>query len=342
LELVGIASPSGEERELADSLHAAFDPLPHLEVLRDGNTLVVRTQLGRPERVVVAGHLDTVPAGGVVGAGIGGGILWGRGAVDMKGGLAAMAHVAARLTRPKRDVTWVFYDNEEVARDLNGLRRVIGAHPDWVAGEFAVLGEPTSGRIEGGCNGSVRVVATLRGKAAHSARAWLGVNAIHGAAPLLDRLASYQPGSVEVDGLEYRESLNAVGISGGIAGNVIPDCCTVTINYRFAPNQTVDDAVTHLTEILPPVELEVVDRAPGARPGLDAKPARVFAEVVARHGLGEPVAKVGWTDVAQFAELGIPAVNCGPGDPGLAHADNEHCPTEQIDTFAQILQEWLT
>jgi succinyl-diaminopimelate desuccinylase len=341
LDLVAIPSPSGQEREIADHLHSALATQPHLRVLRDGDTLVARTELGRAERVILAGHLDTVPAAAGLVPGVHGGALWGRGSVDMKAGVAVMAHLAATLDCPSRDVTWVFYDHEEVARDVNGLRRVIAHHPEWVTGTFAVLGEPTSARLEGGCNGSVRVHATMVGRAAHAARAWLGVNAIHAAAPLLERLARYAPATVQVDGLEFRESLNAVLISGGAATNVIPDRCILTVNYRFAPDKTVDDAVAHLRDVLTGAEVEVVDRAPGARPGLDAAPAREFARVVARHGGGEPTAKVGWTDVAQFAELGIPAVNCGPGDPGLAHTDGEHCPLEQIDTYAGIVREWL-
>jgi succinyl-diaminopimelate desuccinylase len=144
-----------------------------------------------------------------------------------------------------------------------------------------------------------------------------------------------------VDGLTYPESLNATLISGGTAANVIPGECVVTVNYRFAPDRTVDDAAAYLTDFFAPFDVALVDQAPAARPGLDAAPAQEFAEVVARHGGGEPVAKVGWTDVAQFAELGIPAVNCGPGDPGLAHSDHEWCPLAQIDAYAEILREWL-
>jgi succinyl-diaminopimelate desuccinylase len=342
LDLVAIASPSGQERPLADALAAALAKAAHLEVLREGDTVVARTHLGRPERVIVAGHIDTVPPSADLVPALSGGRLWGRGAVDMKAGLAVMSHLAATLKNPSRDVTWVFYDHEEVARDLNGLRRVIAVRPDWIAGTFAVLGEPTATRVEGGCNGSLRAEVVLRGKAAHSARAWLGLNAIHAAAPVLTRLAAYTPGSFEVDGLTYPESMNAVLIEGGSATNVIPDLCKVTVNYRFAPDKSVDDAVAHLTAVLAPFEMAVVDRAPAARPGLDAAPARQFAGIVARHGGGEPVGKVGWTDVAQFAELGIPALNCGPGSPALAHSDNEHCPVDQIDRYAAILKEWLS
>jgi succinyl-diaminopimelate desuccinylase len=253
-----------------------------------------------------------------------------------------MAHLAAAMSRPSRDVTWVFYDHEEVARDLNGLRRVIERHPDWIRGAMAVLGEPTSNRLEGGCNGSLRAEVVIEGKAAHSARAWLGVNAIHAAAPLLTRLASYVPQTFRVDGLTFPESINAVLISGGTATNIIPGSCVVTINYRFAPDKTVDDAVARLSDVLDPFEVRVVDRAPGALPGLDRPPIQEFAGVVARHRGGAPSAKVAWTDVAQFTEIGIPAVNCGPGDPDFAHSDTEHCPVVQIKEYAEILKDWLS
>jgi succinyl-diaminopimelate desuccinylase len=339
-DLVAIPSPSGEETALADALHQALAAAPHLEVLRDGDAIVARTNLHRTERVIIAGHLDTVPIAGLA-PHRSEAAIWGRGAVDMKAGLAVMAHLALALPTPNRDITWVFYDHEEVARDLSGLARVIRHHPDWIEGTFAVLGEPTTARIEAGCNGSLRTEVTLTGKSAHSARAWLGDNAIHAAAPLLTRLADHKSGSVAVDGLDYRESLSATLITGGTAPNVIPDSCRVTINYRFAPDKSVDDAAARLAAFLSPWEGVVVDRAPGARPGLDAAPAREFARVVASCGQGAPTAKVGWTDVAQFAELGIPAVNCGPGDPGLAHSAEEHCPIDQIEAYEAILRAWL-
>jgi succinyl-diaminopimelate desuccinylase len=207
---------------------------------------------------------------------------------------------------------------------------------------MAILGEPTANRLEGGCNGSLRAEVTLTGKAAHSARAWLGVNAIHATAPLLTRLAAHTPETFRVDGMTFPESINAVLISGGKTANVIPDRCVVTVNYRFAPDKSLDDAVARLTDLLAPFAVRVTDRAPGARPGLDAAPAQEFAAVVARHGGGAPTAKVAWTDVAQFAEMGIPAVNCGPGHPSLAHSDAEYCPLDQIETYAAILTEWLS
>ena len=147
----------------------------------------------------------------------------------------------------------------------------------------------------------------------------MGENAIHAAAPILNLLAAYRPREVHVDGLVYREGLNAVGISGGVAGNVVPDRCTVHVNYRFAPDLSGEDAVAHIRGLFSGFEIEVVDLAEGARPGLDAPLAQAFLASVG----GQAKPKYGWTDVARFSALGIPAVNYGPGDPLLAHADDE-------------------
>lgn len=350
-----IPSVSGQERLLADAVERALRLLPHLEVLRDGDAVVARTHLGRAERVVVAGHLDTVPIAGnlptelrpAVGAdlgpgGTGGSELWGRGTVDMKAGVAVQLALAAAVAEPTRDVTWVFYDHEEVDADLNGLGRLVSNHPDWVSGDFAVLCEPTAGAIEGGCNGTLRAEVLVTGKAAHSGRAWLGVNAVHGAAPVLARLAAYDPRTVEVDGLVYREGLNAVAIRGGIAGNIIPDRCVVTVNYRFAPARSLDEAIAHVREVFAGYQVTVTDAAAGARPGLHHPAAARFVEAVAGRTGRPPTAKEGWTDVARFTALGVPAVNFGPGDPTLAHADDERCPVGQIHLCFAGLHAWLT
>ncbi|MBX9246460.1 succinyl-diaminopimelate desuccinylase [Actinotalea ferrariae] len=344
--LCDIPSVSGTEGPLADAVEAALQGRAHLEVLRDGDAVVARTRLGRAERVVIAGHLDTVPIAGNVPSelrpGPDGTELWGRGSVDMKAGVAVQLVLAATLEAPTRDVTWVFYDNEEVDADRNGLGRLVREHPDWVRGDLAVLCEPTAGAIEGGCNGTLRAEVRLTGRAAHSGRAWLGVNAIHGAAPVLARLAAYEPRAVEVDGLVYREGLNAVGIRGGIAGNVIPDECVVTVNYRFAPALTLEGAQDHVREVFDGFEVTFTDGAPGARPGLDHPAAASFAAAVSGLTGRPPAAKEGWTDVARFSALGVPAVNFGPGDPTLAHADDERCPVDQITGCLAGLQAWLT
>lgn len=339
-------SVSGQEAALADAVEAALRRLPHLEVLRDGDAVVARTHLGRAERVIVAGHLDTVPPADnlpsrLVGTGAAA-VVWGRGTVDMKAGVAVQLAAAAAVTDPTRDVTWVFYDQEEVEASRNGLGRLVRRHPEWVAGDVAVLCEPTAAGIEGGCNGTLRVEVRVPGRAAHSARSWLGVNAIHGAAPVLTRLVGYTPRAVEVDGLVYREGLNAVGIRGGIAGNVIPDECVVTVNYRFAPDRDVAAAEQHVRALFEGYDVVVTDAAGGARPGLDHPAVADFAATVGSLTGRAPAAKEGWTDVARFGAMGIPAVNYGPGDPALAHADDEHCPVEHITACFTGLSSWLT
>jgi succinyl-diaminopimelate desuccinylase len=339
--LCDVESVSGDETRLADAVEAALRALPHLEVLRDGDAVVARTRLGRAERVVLAGHLDTVPIAGNVPSRLEGdrlsGVLHGRGSVDMKGGVAVQLRIAATVPEPSRDVTYVFYDHEEVEAALNGLGRLATAHPDWIAGDFAVLLEPTAATVEGGCNGTLRVEVTTHGRAAHSARSWMGHNAIHDAGRVLARLQAYAPREVSVQGLVYREGLNAVGISGGIAGNVIPDRCVVTVNYRFAPDRTPAEAANHLRELFDGFELTVVDASPGARPGLDHPAAAAFVTAIG----GEPRPKYGWTDVARFSALGVPAVNFGPGDSQLAHADDERCPVQDILRCEEALRRWL-
>jgi succinyl-diaminopimelate desuccinylase len=256
----------------------------------------------------------------------------------MKGGVAVQLAAAARLAAPNRDVTWIFYDNEEVEEHRNGLNRLAREQPEQLTGSFAILCEPSNAQIEGGCQGTMRINVELTGVAAHSARSWMGHNAIHDAGGVLQRLAAYEPQRVEVDGLTYREGLNAVRITGGIAGNVIPDRCVIEVNYRFAPDKSPEQAEAHVREVLAGFALEVTDVAAGARPGLD-RPAA--ADFLAAMG-GKASAKFGWTDVARFAALGIPAVNFGPGDPSKAHADDEFCPAADLVTCRDGLVRWLS
>ena len=336
--LVDVESVSGEEADLAVAIGRALRELPHLSVHSDGNTVVARTSLGRPHRVVVAGHIDTVPIAGNLPSRRENGLLYGCGSCDMKSGVAVALRLAARLTQPRPDVTYVFYDCEEVEAERNGLLRVSRNRPDLLQGDFAVLMEPTGALIEGGCQGTMRAEVTTRGKRAHSARSWMGSNAIHAAGGILDLLRSYQPREPEVDGLVYHEGLNAVGISGGVAGNVIPDECTVTVNYRFAPDRSEAEAVAHVREVFAGYEVEITDSAPAARPGLDHPAAAPLLAAVP----GAPRAKFGWTDVARFALLGMPALNYGPGDPMLAHSPDEHVPVAQIAECETTMEAWLT
>jgi len=333
-----VESVSGGEGPLADGVEAALRRLGHLEVTRDGDAVVARTGLGRPERVVLAGHLDTVPVARNLPARFEGDLLVGRGTADMKGGVAVQLKVAAALPSPSRDVTFVFYDCEEVDADRNGLGRLARTSPELLSGDLAVLLEPTGAGIEGGCNGTLKAEVVTRGLAAHSARWWRGVNAVHEAGRVLARLQAYQPREVEVEGLVYREGLNAVGITGGIAGNVIPDECTVVVNYRFAPDKDLQAAAGHVREVFDGYEVRVVDGADGARPGLDRPAAAAFVAAIG----AAPTAKYGWTDVARFSALGVPALNFGPGDPSVAHADDEHVPVAQLRSCEAALLTWLS
>jgi succinyl-diaminopimelate desuccinylase len=336
-QLVDIPSVSGAEGPLADAVAAALAPLSHLSVQRDGNAMVARTEFGRPERVLLAGHLDTVPVHENLPSRLADGLLYGCGSCDMKAGVAVQLRLAAQLTTAARDVTYVFYDCEEVEAERNGLLRLSRSSPRLLAADFAVLLEPTGTVVEGGCQGTLRADVICRGVRAHSARSWLGRNAIHAAGGVLDVLRGYQPRQPEVDGLAYHEGLNAVGISGGVAGNVIPDECVVSVNYRFAPDLSADQAAAHVHEVFAGFDVRVTDVAGGARPGLSRPAAASFVAAVG----GAPRAKLGWTDVARFDALGVPAVNFGPGDPQLAHTQDEHVALADIEKCEQVMLGWL-
>ncbi|MCU1479976.1 MAG: Succinyl-diaminopimelate desuccinylase [Subtercola sp.] len=341
-QICDIESVSGNETTLADAIVQSLEGLAHLEIIRDGDTVVARTNLGREQRVVIAGHIDTVPLNNNLPTHFetidGGEYLWGRGTVDMKAGVAVQLKLAAELADPSVDLTWMWYDHEEVSAALNGLGRLAANRPDLFVGDFAILGEPSNSQIEGGCNGNLRIEVRTFGLRAHSARGWVGDNAVHKLAPILNTLAGYRAREVEVDGLVYREGLNAVGISGGVAGNIIPDEAMVHINYRFAPNRSGDEAIAHMHELFGEYDITVVDLAEGARPGLDAPLAQQFLAAVG----GEAKPKYGWTDVARFSALGMPAVNFGPGDPLKAHADDERVLVSQITDCEDALRVWLT
>jgi succinyl-diaminopimelate desuccinylase len=336
-----IPSVSGDETTLADAIELSVTGYEHLQVIRFGDTVVARTELGRAQRIIIAGHIDTVPINnnlpcrdetedGVE-------YLWGRGTVDMKSGLAVQLKLAAELVHPRYDITWIWYDHEEVDAELNGLKVLSAAHPELLRADFAILGEPSNAKIEGGCNGTLRAVVRAKGVQAHSARPWMGDNAIHRLADILARLVSHVPETRTVDGLDYRESLQAVGISGGVAGNVVPDVATLTLNFRFAPDRSVDDATNYVTAFCEGFEVEIIDSAPGARPGLDTDIAQDFVAVVG----GDPAPKYGWTDVSRLSTAGIPAVNFGPGDPSLAHSPNEQVSLSELELAHTTLGLWL-
>ena len=339
-ELVGISSVSHHEAALADRVETHLRAADHLEVERFEDTVVARTQLGRARRVVLAGHLDTVPPFDDGGARVDGDTLWGLGAVDMKGGVAVLLELATTVRAPAMDVTYVLYACEEVARRHNALGRLAATRPELLAGDAAVLGEPTAGVVEAGCQGTMRAVVTVGGRRAHSARPWTGVNAVHRLAPVLGVLEHYVPRPVVLDGCEYTEQLQAVRIEGGVADNVVPDRAALTINYRFAPGrdaasaeQTLRDMFTVVLDASRGDALDVTDSAPGALPALGHP---VLASLVTATG-APPRAKLGWTDVATFAEIGVPATNFGPGDPLLAHTPDEHVSRRELEQVRDVL-----
>ncbi|MDY7084526.1 MAG: succinyl-diaminopimelate desuccinylase [Actinomycetota bacterium] len=336
--LVDVESVSRNEQAIAGHVEEVLRQVSHLRVDRLGNTVMARTDLGREQRVVLAGHLDTVPLNDNFPSTVVDDLIYGCGTADMKSGVALALHLATTFPDPRYDVTYLFYEAEEIDSKYNGLRLVAESHPEWLLADFAVLLEPTYGVVEAGCQGTLRVEVRTTGRRAHTARAWRGVNAIHAAGEVLRRLADYRPRTVTIDGCTYREGLNAVKINGGVAGNVVPDACTVEVNMRFAPDRSEKQALEHVHEVFEGFEVELTDSAPGAMPGLTAAPAREFLTAVA----AEPAAKLGWTDVARFAALGIPALNYGPGDPLLAHAQDEHVEIGKIRDGAATLYRWLS
>ncbi|HVE99258.1 MAG TPA: succinyl-diaminopimelate desuccinylase [Mycobacteriales bacterium] len=335
--LVDTSSVSGREGPLADLVEEALCALPHLIVVRDGDAVVARTDLGRDQRVLLGGHLDTVPVADNLPSHVAGGRLYGCGASDMKAALAVMLRLCESVHSPRHDLTYVFYDNEEVEAERNGLRRLAANRRDWLDADLAILMEPTSGAVEAGCQGTLRADVALRGRRAHSARSWLGDNAIHAAAPVLATLAAYDARRVVIDGCEYREGLSAVRVTGGVAGNVVPDECVVTVNFRFAPDRSEAQAADHVREVFTGHEVTVSDSAPGALPGLDRPVSQEFLAAVGR----PPAAKLGWTDVSRFAALGIAALNYGPGDPNLAHTRDEYVELDQLASTEDVLRRFL-
>jgi succinyl-diaminopimelate desuccinylase len=341
-QLVDIESVSRNEQGIADAVETALSACDHLTVTRHGNSIVARTDLGRGERVVIAGHLDTVPVNANLPSRYeqrpDGDLLHGLGTCDMKGGDAVILKLAAGVPEPVRDVTFILYECEEIESELNGLNLLSQSHPELMEADFAILMEPSNAEVEAGCQGTLRVEVRTAGERAHSARSWRGVNAIHGAAEVLGRLNAYEPRKPVIDGLQYHEGLNAVAISGGVAGNVIPDECVVEVNFRFAPDRSESEAEAFVREVFAGYDVRVTDTAPGALPGLDLPAAKAFVEAVGR----EVNPKFGWTDVARFTALGVPAVNFGPGDPTLAHKQEELVPVEHLRRCERQLTDWLT
>lgn len=337
--LIDIPSVSRDEKRIADEVEAALRGQTSYEVIRNGDAVLARTDFGRPSRVILAGHLDTVPIADNVPSRRDADRIYGCGASDMKAGDAVFLHLAATVAEPAHDVTLIFYDCEEIESSANGLGRIERELPDWLRADVAILGEPSGGYIEAGCQGTLRAVLSATGTRAHAARSWLGDNAIHKLASALERLAAYDGRVVEIDGCTYREGLSAVRVDGGVAGNVIPDAASLTVNFRFAPDRTPAAALAHVREVFDGLDvvLEQTDAAAGAPPGLHHPAAAALVDAAD----GMVRAKFGWTDVARFAALGIPAVNYGPGDPNLAHRRDEWVSVAQIGSVTATLRRYL-
>ena len=341
LDLVRVPSVSRGEGDLASQIESVLRANSHLDVERIGDNVVARTTGYHATRLLVAGHLDTIPGDASLSV-ISGDQLRGVGACDMKGSLSVMLELAIDPEPRSVELTWVFYAREEIARSESGLGEIAELRPDLLAADAVVLAEPTGGVVEAGCQGSMRVRVTLGGARAHTARPFTGVNAIHRLGSLLARVASYEPRVAYVDNVAYCEQLQAVKVEGGVAGNVVPDSATCTLNHRFAPDRTHQEAMTWLRDFLADElhdgdALELSDWAPSASPAMTNERLRSLVAATGQPARG----KVGWTDVATFSELGIPATNFGAGDPLLAHRSDEFVTVQELDEFARVLGEWV-
>jgi len=342
LELVRIPS---ESRQEAAALRAVRHAMPW-EPSADRDACLLYLPLRRDDvpLVLLAGHVDTVPKAGSPSAARRGNVIVGRGAADMKAGCAVMIEVALDLTStplgPDVDVGWVFFGREELASDESALIPMLEGSGRARGAALAIVMEPTDNAIEIGCLGNLNALVVTRGVAAHSARPWLGDNAIHRAVGALKSIADLPVRDVDVEGLTYREAVNVTMINGGIAPNVIPDTVTAHVNFRYAPTHTPGEAEARLRELLifePQVEVQVVSNS---RPG----PVTLSNPLVGRlRAAGDlPVRpKQAWTPVAEFAEVGIDAVNFGPGDPQYAHRDDERVEIPALVRSHEVLRSFL-
>jgi len=337
--LVDIPSVSLNEEAITDHLEALLKPVPWLETVRVGNNIVARTHLGRDRRLLLAGHTDTVPPNGNERAVVEGDVLWGIGSADMKAGDAVLLDLATTIAEPVVDVSYVFYQCEELAGSIhNGIEQMFQQRHDLLEADAVILAEPTGGGVEAGCQGIFTAEVIVRGLASHTARGWLGRNAIHGLGGVLTRLAAYESRRVIIDGCEFIEGIQAVGVSGGIAHNVVPDRATLIVNHRFAPDRDYDGAEAQLRAVVGEVDsFRVIDKIPPAPPGLNHPLLRSLLTLSG----DAPRAKLGWTDVARFAGRGYAATNFGPGDPKLAHTVEERVTREELEHAHGVLRALL-
>jgi succinyl-diaminopimelate desuccinylase len=324
LQLVDTASESRAEAPLVALVR---ELVPADPVYDDGEVLLY----GEGE-VVLAGHLDTVPAQRNIPGRISDGAVHGLGASDMKSGVAVMIELA-RAGVPGR---YLFFTREEVPLSESPLPALFAS--GLLGGtELAVVLEPTDCILHAGCLGNIQARVTFHGESAHSARPWTGLNAIHELVRGLEELVRQEPLDVELDGLTYREVVSAVRVEGGIAANVVPAAASVELNYRYAPGRTREDAERRLRGLVPHGEVDILSNSPAAPPALTNPSAERLRALVP-----EVAPKQAWTPVAQFAEQGIDAINYGPGATAYAHRQDEQVPVENLHIVYETLRSFLS
>ena len=342
IALVEIASESRDEAAILDAIRPRLAGAPGLHLADDHDTVLAALPTRRPAvpLVLLAGHVDTVPVAGAGPAALDGGVVRGRGAADMKGGIAVMLALADEgAGSASVDLGYLFFGREEVPITESALLPAFDRVPELREAALAIVLEPTANALEVGCNGNLQAVVRVRGRAAHSARPWLGDNAIHAAIEALGPVADLPVRDVDVDGLVFREVVSVTTIAGGVAGNVVPDLVEAHVNMRYAPTHTPDAAETRLRELLghPRVELEILGNAPPGRVCLD----NPLVTRLRASGDLEVRPKQAWTPVAEFGMVGVDAVNLGPGDPRYAHTDDEQVTATALARTHQIVSAFL-
>jgi succinyl-diaminopimelate desuccinylase len=311
--LVDIPSVTGDEAPLRDAIAGRLGGMRQQAI---ADSLVVGE--AHDGAVILVGHLDTVPLQGHVGARVEADRVHGLGSTDMKGGLAVMIHLIEALG-PDR-VACVFYAGEEGPLSGNQLGQILTDASWLVAASAGIVLEPTNQALEAGCQGSINADVTFTGEPAHSARPWLGDNAITKAGEFLTFMRGLEPELHVVNGLEFKEVMSVTTAQGGVARNVIPAGFVMNVNYRFAPDRNPESAVERLLEVCAGGDrVEITDVAPAGSVNVDHP---LFRSLIENSGAAV-FGKQGWTDVAQLSAVGIPAINFGPGEPSLAHKPGE-------------------
>jgi succinyl-diaminopimelate desuccinylase len=339
LALVDIRSVSGEEQALTGWLARQVGAQPHLEVVHEQGDALVFGLGGSPE-VLIAGHSDTVPEQGNLPGRLADGFLHGLGAADMKGALAVMLALAGELgsRRPALNPQFVIFGGEELPQSNGVLGKLFGTCPSLLEARLAVMMEPTANRLQAGCLGNIKAELVFEGVAAHSARPWLGRNAIHDAIGALQGPVSLEPYDVVLEGLRFREVLSVTEIHGGIANNVIPDQVVCGLNFRYAGSRSPAQAEARLRELVGTTgKLTVIGNAPSA----PVPAGNDLLDRLRQAGDLPMEPKQAWTPVAEFAAHGLDAINFGPGDPRMAHRRDERIAVDAMDTSLEVLRRFL-